>query len=252
MKIPLPEPSHVPRFDGRPDSRPVNPNAERQMPELTQPGLHEALEERVVRLPGLNRETPILDLGCGSGAWLARLSYNGFKNLHGVDNQSIVGFPNQPVPFSCSYADLNSDPDLGLGEKTYGLITAIEVIEHLHNPGWLFRLVSNHMSPEGYFLLTTPNIHSIRARVRFAATGKLAGFDPTNVPAEPTHLYPVFITCLDRLLCSYDLIALERWTFPPNRGRASRPLARIAAGVLEAMFPNDHPGDTLCVLVQRA
>ncbi len=222
------------------------------MPELTGPGLHAALFERVIRLPRVNLETPVLDVGCGSGAWLARLARHGFKNLHGVDNQSFVKFSTAPRPFSFSHLDLNNSPDLGLGEAKFDLITAIEVIEHLHNPGWLLRQVANHLPDDGYFLLTTPNVHSIRARVRYALTGKLAGFDPTHVPAQTAHLYPVFITCLDRLLSSYGLLAIERWTFPGEGGRGSRPLARIAAAVLATVLPNVHPGDSLCVLIQRA
>jgi SAM-dependent methyltransferase len=227
------------------------PNLEAQLPELAQPGLHEELLERIVRLPGVTPGTPVLDLGCGSGAWLARLGGQGFKSLHGVDNESFLTFPAASTPFSCSHVDLDNDPDLGLGKAKFGLITAIEVIEHVHNPGRLLLQVAHHLTDKGYFLLTTPNVHSVRARFRFAFTGKLAGFDATHVPAEPTHLYPVFVTCLDKLLSRYGLMAVERWTFPAHGGRASRPLPRLIGAVLSMMVPNEYPGDSLCVLVQR-
>src|SRR6266446_2411749 len=102
---------------------------ERPLPELTLAGLHESLVDRVLQLSGVRPETPILDIGCGSGAWLARLARHGFKRLHGVDNQSLTRFPSAGetgASFSCSYADLDNDPDLGLGTARYGLITAIE------------------------------------------------------------------------------------------------------------------------------
>ncbi len=220
--------------------------------ELTLPGTHQALLERVIRLPGVGPETPILDLGCGSGAWLNRLAEHGFKKSHGVDNESFVTLPQGPLPFSCSAADLDQNPDLGLGDAKFGLITAIEVIEHVRNPGRLLRHVSRRLADNGYFLLTTPNVHSVRARIRFALTGKLAGFDPTNVPAEPTHLYPVFLICLDRLLSQYRLKVVDTWTFPPDRGRGSRPLARLAALFLAMVLPDPYPGDTLCVLIRHA
>jgi 2-polyprenyl-3-methyl-5-hydroxy-6-metoxy-1,4-benzoquinol methylase len=227
---------------------------DRLLPELALPGLHESLIERVLQLSGVGPETPVLDIGCGSGAWLARLARHGFKRLHGVDNQSFTRFPpadETKETFSCSYADLDNDPDLGLGTARFGLITAIEVIEHVHNPGRFLTHAARHLEDKGYFLITTPNLHSVRARVRFALTGKLQGFDPTNVPAEPTHLYPVFLTCLDRLLAQYQLEAVERWTFPPRRGAGTRLMRRLAAGVLELVLPNHFPGDSLCVLVRR-
>jgi SAM-dependent methyltransferase len=223
-------------------------------PELALPGLHKVLIERVLQLSEVGPETSVLDIGCGSGAWLARLARHGFKRLHGVDNQSFMPFPpadETGASFSCSYADLDNDPELGLGGARFGLITAIEVIEHVHNPGRFFNHAARHLDDGGYFLITTPNLHSIRARLRFALTGKLQGFDPTDAPSDPTHLYPVFLTCLDRLLAQYQLEAIERWTFPPRGGAGTRLTRRLAAGVLQMVLPNDYPGDILCVLVRR-
>jgi 2-polyprenyl-3-methyl-5-hydroxy-6-metoxy-1,4-benzoquinol methylase len=233
-------------------SRRLDHESIEQLVELTLPGLHKTLVEQVTRIPEVSLDTSILDLGCGSGAWLARLAHHGFKRLHGVDNQSFVTLPAQgEVPFSCSYADLDNDPDLGLADAKFGLITAIELIEHVHNPGRLLRHVSRHLADGGYFLLTTPNVHSIRARIRFALTGKLAGFDPTNVPAEPTHLYPVFITCFDKLLPEYGLKTVRRWTFPAAGSEGTRLLPRLLASLSASVLPNEYPGDSLCILISR-
>ena len=214
--------------------------------ELTLAGLHEAL---LAKLAGIDSQTPILDLGCGSGAWLARLARHGFTDLRGVDNGSMVPMA-AGSGYTCSQADLDH-PDLGLGDAKFGLITAIEVFEHVENPGHFLGHVRRHLAADGYFLLTTPNVHSVRARVRFAVTGKLAGFDRTNVPFEPTHIYPVFITCLDRLLPRYGLETVERWTYPPVGGSGSRLAARMVAALLASVFPNQYPGDLLCVLVRQ-
>jgi SAM-dependent methyltransferase len=217
--------------------------------ELTLTGLHEALAATLAHTPGINLRTPVLDLGCGSGAWLARLARHGFTNLRGVDSGSMV--PMTPSSaYVCSQADID-DPDLRLGEARFGLITAIEVIEHVENPGRLLAHVRHYLARDGYLLLTTPNVHSVRARVRFAITGKLAGFDRTNAPFEPTHIYPVFITCLDRLLPRYGLETVQRWTYSPVGGSGSRLAARIVAALCAAAFPNQYPGDLLCVLVRH-
>ena len=220
--------------------------------ELTLPGLHEFLAEQLTRrIPDLSADTPILDLGCGSGAWLSRLASLGFTNLHGVDNRSFVSLP---ISGAVKYAsaDIDKAADLGLGEGRFGLITAIEVLEHLENPGHFLSHVSRHLADDGYFLMTTPNVHSLRARVRFAVSGKLAQFDRTHVEAEPTHIYPVFITCLERLLLRYGLEIAQRWTYPLRAGSGSRFGARLVTMACAWLFPDQYPGDILCILIQRA
>jgi 2-polyprenyl-3-methyl-5-hydroxy-6-metoxy-1,4-benzoquinol methylase len=220
-----------------------------ELAELTLAGLHESLAETILQIPGVNRQTSVLDLGCGSGAWLARLARLGFTSLRGVDSGSMV--PMTPSSaYVCSQADLD-DPDLRLGDVKFGLITAIEVIEHVENPGHLLAHVRRYLACDGYLLLTTPNVHSVRARVRFAITGKLAGFDRTNVPFEPTHIYPVFITCLDRLLPRYGLETVRRWTYPPVGGSGSRLAPRIVAALCARVLPNEYPGDLLCILIRH-
>ena len=142
--------------------------------ELTLAGLHQALLVKLATLSGIDLQTPVLDLGCGSGAWLARLGRHGFTDLRGVDNGSMVPME-AGNGYICSQADLDN-PDLGLGDAKFGLITAIEVLEHMENPGHLLGHVRRHLAADGYFLLTTPNVHSVRARVRFAVSGKARGF----------------------------------------------------------------------------
>lgn len=54
------------------------------------PGMHEAIIAKLASIPGICRRNPVLDVGCGSGACLARLARHGFKDLRGVDNESMV------------------------------------------------------------------------------------------------------------------------------------------------------------------
>ena len=133
--------------------------SEKQLVERTILGLHDALMKS---LPKLNPHAPILDIGCGTGAWLERLANIGFSNLYGVDIDVKQFKTDKAI---CSQANLDSD-DLTLGHK-FSLITAIEVIEHLENPGRLFYHVQQNLDEDGYFLLTTPNVHSVSCRLKF-------------------------------------------------------------------------------------
>lgn len=211
------------------------------LPERTIAGLHSAL---LRRLPEISRDAPVLDVGCGSGAWLERLAAAGFRHLHGIDLDEAQF---KAGGASCSKGDIDSD-EIELGEQKYGLISAIELVEHLENPGRLFKLVSAHLGEGGYFLLTTPNIHSLRCRLKFFLTGRLASFDEKG---DPTHIYPVLLTSLQRLLPRYSLEVVERWCYP-ERGSLiyRRPLKIVAAG-LGLVLPDLLPGDILCLLIRK-
>jgi SAM-dependent methyltransferase len=213
--------------------------------ERTIVGLHEFLLEKVKALPNLSIDTPILDIGCGSGAWLDRLARSGFRTLYGLDRDtSQVG----TVHATCTEADLDIATDLGLSDRKFGLITAIELVEHLENPGRLFFHIARHLSDEGVFLMTTPNIHSVICRLRFLLTGKLKLFDEKG---DEGHVFPVLLASLYKILPRYRLMITHKWPYPVNgRSIISRPTLKAIAGVLELILPNSDPGDILCLMMR--
>ncbi|WP_448562188.1 class I SAM-dependent methyltransferase [Trichothermofontia sp.] len=211
--------------------------------ERTVPGLHSFL---LTKLPELSKSSNILDIGCGTGAWLKRLSNCGFKNLYGLDIDT-----NQFQPKDIPISQVNFDVPITnsiLDNKEFQLITVIEVIEHLESPGNLFRFIADHLDSDGYCLLTTPNIHSIDCRLRFLITGKLKSFDEKG---DPTHIYPVLITGLYRILPRYSLHIVNRWGYPEKGSLVSRPITQLASGVLSIFLPQVIAGDTLCLLLKK-
>jgi 2-polyprenyl-3-methyl-5-hydroxy-6-metoxy-1,4-benzoquinol methylase len=218
----------------------------RVLKERTIGGLHEELLKRVKNLNGVSPDTPILDIGCGTGVWMHRLAASGFRTLHGVD-KDIDQFATDQA--TCSAVDIDTSSDLGLGGRKFGLITAIEVLEHLENPGRLFLHVARYLSDDGVFLMTTPNIHSVLCRFRFLLTGKLKQFDSKG---DATHIYPVLLNSLYKVLPRYRLAIVDKWCYPANGGSiTSRPIVKIAASVLGRILPNDDPGDMLCLMIQK-
>lgn len=209
--------------------------------ERTYHGLHEFLAESVA---SLDRSVAVLDVGCGTGAWLDRLADQGFTNLLGIDRDISQ--------FGCVRARAQVLDVDRLGELAssgeYGLISAIEVIEHLSNPGHLWDLVATCLAPGGRFLLTTPNIHSLRARLRFLFTGRLPAFDAKG---DPTHVQPMYFEGALRMMASRGLVVERVWTFPARGSTVFRGSISIFAGVLGLLVPDDMPGDTLCVEIRR-
>jgi 2-polyprenyl-3-methyl-5-hydroxy-6-metoxy-1,4-benzoquinol methylase len=214
--------------------------------ERTVAGLHEALIKVVLGL-GLPKDVGILDVGCGTGAWLERLAKSGFANLHGID-QDVSGF--EATSATSSAFNLDSDAALAADKPSrFGLITAIEVIEHLENPGRLLAFASRYLADDGYLLITTPNIQSVLCRLRFLVTGKLRQFDEHG---DPTHISPVLFAALEKVLPRHGLGVVRTFAYPTNGGSiGSRRISMIASSIAATLVPNEFPGDILCVLIRK-
>lgn len=201
--------------------------------ERTVRGLHDFIADQIA---GMSRSRSILDLGCGSGAWLERLRQLGFSDLTGVDVDPppgrIRGNLNEPMDFA----------------RRFSLITAIEVIEHLSNPGALLQTAANALEDEGVFVVTTPNIHSLSARIRFASSGRLPFFDEKS---DPTHVLPMYVTGLTRLAGLAGLRMESISTYPENRPLSFSLPVRACAAAFRLVMRDDLPGDTLHLVFRR-
>ncbi len=209
--------------------------------EKTIPGLHDFL---IIHLPPLNKDIPVLDIGCGSGAWLNRLYQMGFRNLYGIDKDNCFIFNNA----NFRQVDIDKE-EVEFKNIKFGLITAIEVIEHLENIGHLIYLVSTHLDDNGYFLLTTPNIHSIESRLRFFITGNIYHFSP---PSDPTHIFPIYLAGFERLIARYNLKICEKWGYPP-KGYINKisTLVKIFSNLLRGFLIEPISGEVMCVLIKK-
>ncbi|MBD1916321.1 MULTISPECIES: class I SAM-dependent methyltransferase [Cyanophyceae] len=205
-------------------------------------GFHKSLALEVESR--FSKASKILDLGAGAGAWIERLGNSGFQNLYGVD-KSAEYFQASKGKFIVADLDYGS---LNLDNEVFDLITSIEVIEHLENPGRLFQHVSTLLAPSGYFLLTTPNLHSVLCRMRLLLTGNLRQFDAKG---EPTHIYPVFLAPLERLLALHGLEITEKWTFPKTHSVTSRPSLKLLSLIAKLFIKDELQGDILCLWIQR-
>jgi 2-polyprenyl-3-methyl-5-hydroxy-6-metoxy-1,4-benzoquinol methylase len=214
--------------------------------ERTIGGLHEALVKKVSSL-NLPPDTSVLDLGCGTGAWLSRLKEQGFTQLAGIDRDITQAGFSKAAYFAADF-DRDQMPDLPAGK--YDLITAIELLEHLVNPGHLFSITERLLSPRGHLLLTTPNIHSTICRLRFLLTGKLKQFDEKG---DLTHIYPVLLSALQRVLPRYNLSIVDLWPFPES-GESPTTVSRTlktCSTILRRLVPASVEGDVVCMLISR-
>ncbi|HEX5055788.1 MAG TPA: class I SAM-dependent methyltransferase [Gammaproteobacteria bacterium] len=160
--------------------------------ERAYPGLHaEILEQFLVHIKML---CPVLDLACGTGAWLARLQSHGFRDVIGMD-RGKEDFGLDPSLFV--HTDLDGAFGHAVG-RTFDVITAMEIIEHLESPAGFLREARKLINPGGYMFVTTPNVECTQGRLRFLLQGQLRAFEADGT-ADPTHISPLLSTLLPRL-----------------------------------------------------
>jgi len=198
----------------------------------TNSGLHEFVFENVIRRYARSGARAA-DLGAGPGAMAARL-YSLDLDVLAVDRDAS-GFAADLPHFSLDF----NQPDFAaqLGPGSFALLTAMEVIEHVESPVGFLRNIARLLAPGGVAVLTTPNVDSLPARLKFLLRGKIRTMDEHG---EPTHISPVFWDLLQRQFLPLAGLQLrEHLVFPPNGFQLTRkPLAwllRIAA----APFPGD-------------
>lgn len=212
--------------------------------ERTVSGLHSSLFDKLRE--SIDPSWAVLDVGCGTGAWLKRLATLELKELHGLDYDVSQISINTG---SFAQADLDKTEPWPVGDNQFDLITAIEVIEHLSNIGHFFSEISRVMKPDAMCLLTTPNILSLACRMRFLWTADLKQFGRIG---DATHLFPIVPATLPRVLERYDLELVETWGYPASgRTLTSRRVVNTATKILRKILPEPVPGDILCMVLRR-
>lgn len=159
----------------------TNTNTYQSIPMFCDKGLHEACFIYTKNLP---RDTRILVLGSGGGAFDQRLVDAGFSKITSVDFR--------PDFFRASGTtfverDLNNDFN-NLGE--FDLIIAIELIEHLENTAHFLRNIAQCLTPNGTIVITTPNIESGPVRAGFLVTGRITFFTEVDMQGSG-HVSPL-------------------------------------------------------------
>ena len=215
------------------------------LPEFAATGLRAWLLPRVQALPGLSTNSFVLDLGCGPGAWLARLHAVGFRRLTGIDCTREYFAADDYATFIHGDIEHSARAELG----NFDLITAIEVFEHMAKPESVFAFASRQLGPGGYLIVTTPNIYSLRVRMRFLLSEKLTWFEQVS---NPEHVHPLVIEAVKRqILPKYDLALEKLLTYPEHGSDGTRWFARLAERALSMALPNDLPGDSLCLFLRK-
>ena len=209
-------------------------------------GLHPHMAD-VIAQSGVSREARILDIGCGTGAFLARLRARGFTRLAGVDIAAPDGLP-ADIEFAALDLDTGHIP---FPDGRFDLVVAIEVLEHIENLGTALAEIARILAPGGRWMATTPNLHSVEARLRLLLQGGLKQFDAIG---DPTHVTPIFRYPFAQLLQRHGLRVVREWGHPVDGSSpTSRPALRLLARAARMAGVRAQPaGDNLCMVIEHA
>jgi SAM-dependent methyltransferase len=107
----------------------------------------------------LRADAVVLDLGAGAGI-VPQMDFSGLAGrLCGIDPDAIV-FDNPHL----DERKLGSGESIPFEDKIFDLVFANNVLEHLAEPGTVFREVQRVLKPGGVFVIKTPN------RLHYVAT----------------------------------------------------------------------------------
>lgn len=213
------------------------------MIERTISGLHAHIFSLIEHIE--MQRTSILDIGCGTGAWLVRVKTLGFSRMVGVDYVR----PDPVVGMDLQQFDINHGEPAQLG--VFDVVTCIEVIEHIENIGNLLDLIKQTLHQNGIALISTPNIESLRARIRALGSGKTPSFDSKS---DPTHLCPILHDSLLKMLDRRRLCIAQVYQYPTSPSKSmmfGRPVSLIA-NALRLLLPDHLYGDNVIYIVKHA
>jgi SAM-dependent methyltransferase len=123
-----------------------------------------------------------LDIGAGPGDLIQRLRTRYPKLKSWAVDYNPGALKLTDVPFG--QADLNIDRLPHEADK-FDLVTCTEVFEHLENYRHALREAGRVLKPGGLFVVSTPNVLSLKSRWVFFTRGLFTFFDPLPMKDEP-------------------------------------------------------------------
>lgn len=99
----------------------------------------------------------LLDVGCGTGEFIAFLEENGFEAFGTELSHEAVRIANdgRGKIFNCTLADLKHQ--FACGDCTFDIITLLNVLEHVPNPDQIVLDAKKYLRPEGLICVRVPN-----------------------------------------------------------------------------------------------
>ena len=187
----------------------------------------------------------ILDVGCANGDIAVELSDLGYK-VHGIDFEE-VRLNNAKTLASKHHKMIKfenkSFEELSYNNK-YDVVLLGEVLEHFDDPVNILRKIRRLLCQNGRIVLTTPNMPSLRNRIKFG----MFGIFPDNNPEHKFYFdYRRFSHTI--MFAGFELDYFEtKFTNIQNKVKT---IAWLEDVLLSSWFPYIFPksGDTIFAII---
>jgi SAM-dependent methyltransferase len=141
---------------------------------ITMPGVHERFYSYFTK-KGIDKDIRILDIGAGHGAFSKKLYDDGYR---------VSACDLFPEHFKFDRIDckkVNITEEFPYPDNSFDLVIAIEVSEHIIDHEVFFKECNRILKPRGEIYLSTPNILSLKSRMRFLFSGFFYSFNPLEL-----------------------------------------------------------------------
>lgn len=197
----------------------------------------------------------VIDVGCGQGAFAARLRDNGYC-VYAVDKNSD-DFRAEGVEFVAVDFDNPVEVEQFRAQHggCYDVAVGMEVIEHVENPWEYCRFLLSLVRPGGTVLLTTPNVESVASRVDFLFTGLFSHFTQNDY-ATSGHINPLTFHELHIVASGVGAEVIHAGTFCSLpwivvSRRPSTVLKSVIGSLLRPFMGAEAGGDIICFVLKR-
>lgn len=107
----------------------------------------------------------IADIPAGSGAFVKRLKDAKYEKIFAIDIQNILEFEHD------NFIQADMTKELPIPNCNLDIVVCIDGIEHINNHFFFVNEVNRILKPGGEFIISTPNISSLRSRWKWFTTG---------------------------------------------------------------------------------
>ena len=155
----------------------------------------------------------VLDLSCGDGDILERLSGLGYsvEGTHYREDDYITKVQSPILKQATIHTGIDLNQPLPFEDAQYDIVLATEVLEHLPAHAPLLKEIGRILNDGGVFIFSTPNIHRLSSRVQFLFTGThnmcgaYLGWHVAPDDLYSTHFNPVYFPVIHTLLKHNEL-----------------------------------------------
>ena len=126
----------------------------------------------------------IVDIPCGSGAFVQRLKDAGFKKIMAIDSENILEIDHD------NFVQGNMTKTFPIDGHSCDVLVCIDGIEHISRQFDFISEANRVLTDKGEIIISTPNISSLRSRWKWFWTGH---HHKCNSPLDENNPTPNYI-----------------------------------------------------------